>query len=136
MLSTNHTPLVPQTSDTRVAARTAMLQAVSVDDHRIRLATLHHQRAMWMAQVSRNKESYQAELDAYKALLTLLTGEQFDAQAAQDRMYDQAKAKYAKLGFDIESPEFAAAVEHTIEAIQGQPRGSTVQSAVRDAEQP
>ena len=84
---------------------------------RLAVAELKYQRATTRL-LLRDKAGPDAELDAYYALINLHTGSNLSADSILKATVRTAKDRYASLGFDLNSPEFAAAVDATIRGFQ------------------
>jgi hypothetical protein len=94
--------------------------AVALNLHRDRvdIATLKYQRATTRLLI-RDKDASDAELEGYYALLNLYTGSKLSADSILKATVMTARDRYAKLGFNFDSPEFDAAIDETIRAMQG-----------------
>lgn len=86
---------------------------------RLSVAELRYKRAT-LALLIKQKDAGSSELATYFEVLNHLTGSEFSAEdQLNDRVAD-GKARYEALtGYQFGSPEFEAAVEETIRAMQG-----------------
>ena len=86
---------------------------------RLSAAELKYKRAM-LAVLVKARDANKDELSAYFALLNELTGSEFSAEDQLTDRVTSGKARYEYLtGHQFDSPEFDAAVEETIRAMQG-----------------
>jgi len=73
-----------------------------------------------LAVLVRDNDASKGELSAYFTLLNELTGSEFSAEDQLTDRVTSGKATYEYLtGYQFDSPEFDAAVEETIRAMQG-----------------
>jgi hypothetical protein len=110
------TPL--RLSSRRRSVAVAVAAASQIHANRLAVAELRYRRVTTRL-LLRDKDAADAELQEYYSLLNLRTGSDLSPDSAAKATLKTAQSKYAALGFDLNSPEFAEAVEATIRGFQG-----------------